>query len=47
MKFPVNALLFVTGLLFAVSDGFFTVVDYVGAFKDAGSDWTKEWTFPF
>ena len=31
----------------AVSDAFFTVVDYAGAFKDAGSDWTREWTFPF
>jgi hypothetical protein len=29
----------------AVSDPFFTVVDYAGAFKDANSDWTKEWTF--
>ena len=31
----------------AVSDAFFTPVDYIGAFKDADSDWTKEWTFPF
>ncbi len=29
----------------AVSDPFFTPVDYAGAFKDANSDWTKEWTF--
>lgn len=31
----------------AVNDAFFTVVDYVGAFKDANNDWTREWTFPF
>lgn len=31
----------------AVNDPFFTVVNYVGAFKDANSDWTKEWTFNF
>ena len=31
----------------AVSDAFFTPVDYIGAFKDADSDGTKEWTFPF
>ena len=31
----------------AVNDAFFTVVDYVGAFKDANDDWTREWTFPF
>ncbi len=31
----------------AVNNPFFTVVDYVGAFKDANSDWTKEWTFNF
>ncbi len=31
----------------AVSDAFFTPVDYSGAFKDANSDWTKEWTFSF
>lgn len=31
----------------AVSDAFFDVVDYAGAFKDASQDWTKEWTFPF
>lgn len=31
----------------AVNDPFFTVVDYVGAFKDANDDWTKEWTFNF
>lgn len=31
----------------AVSDPFFTPVDYAGAFKDADSDWTKEWTFNF
>ena len=31
----------------AVPDSFFTVVDYVGAFKDANDDWTEEWTFPF
>lgn len=27
-----------------VSDAFFTPVDYIGAFKDADSDWTAEWT---
>jgi len=31
----------------AVGDAFFDVVDYAGAFKDAGHDWTKEWTFRF
>lgn len=31
----------------AVSDAFFTAVDYAGAFKDADDDWTEEWTFPF
>ncbi|UJP05564.1 MAG: hypothetical protein LZF61_00865 [Nitrosomonas sp.] len=31
----------------AVSDAFFTAVDYVGAFKNADDDWTAEWTFPF
>ena len=31
----------------AVSDGFFAVVDYAGAFKDDNDDWTEEWTFPF
>src|SRR5690606_22612789 len=31
----------------AVNDSFFTVVDYVGAFKDANDDWTREWTFNF
>jgi len=31
----------------AVNDPFFTVVDYVGAFKDESDDWTKEWTFNF
>ncbi|TXI18704.1 MAG: hypothetical protein E6Q62_06130 [Nitrosomonas sp.] len=31
----------------AVSDAFFTPVDYIGAFKDADSDWTREWTTPF
>jgi len=31
----------------AVPDPFFTVVDYVGAFKDSDDDWTEEWTFPF
>ncbi|MEK6735368.1 MAG: hypothetical protein AABY47_02260 [Pseudomonadota bacterium] len=31
----------------AVNDPFFNVVDYVGAFKDANDDWTKEWTFNF
>ena len=31
----------------AVPDSFFTVVDYVGAFKDANDNWTEEWTFPF
>lgn len=31
----------------AVGDAFFTVVDYAGAFRDAGDDWTREWTFPF
>lgn len=31
----------------AVSDAFFTPVDYVGAFRDADDDWTQEWTFPF
>jgi len=31
----------------AVSDAFFTPVDYIGAFKDADSDWTREWTIPF
>lgn len=30
-----------------VNDSFFNVVDYVGAFKDAADDWTKEWTFKF
>jgi len=31
----------------AVNDPFFTVVDYVGAFKDESDDWTREWTFNF
>ncbi len=31
----------------AVSDAFFDAVDYIGAFKDADDDWTKEWTYPF
>lgn len=31
----------------AVNDAFFTPVDYIGAFKDADDDWTKEWTYPF
>ncbi|HRB21295.1 MAG TPA: hypothetical protein PLB54_06230, partial [Nitrosomonas sp.] len=30
----------------AVSDPFFSVVDYIGAFKDQNNDWTKEWTAP-
>lgn len=30
-----------------VSDAFFSPVDYVGAFKDANDDWTKEWTVNF
>ncbi|WP_090701029.1 hypothetical protein [Nitrosomonas aestuarii] len=30
-----------------VNDAFFDAVDYVGAFKDAGDDWTQEWTFNF
>ncbi|MBX3617826.1 hypothetical protein [Nitrosomonas sp.] len=31
----------------AVTDPFFDTVDFIGAFKDASDDWTKEWTFPF
>lgn len=31
----------------AVNDPFFTVVDYVGAFRDENDDWTREWTFNF
>lgn len=31
----------------AVSNSFFTPVDYIGAFKDENNDWTKEWTYPF
>ncbi|MBK6617582.1 MAG: hypothetical protein IPG31_04160 [Nitrosomonas sp.] len=31
----------------AVPDAFFTPVNYIGAFRDADDDWTKEWTFPF
>lgn len=30
-----------------VGDSFFDKVTYVGAFKDATSDWTEEWTFNF
>lgn len=31
----------------SVPDGFFTPVDYIGAFKDADNDWTLEWTTGF
>lgn len=36
-----------TGGMAVSSDSFFDTVDYVGAFKDANDDWTKEWTFAF
>lgn len=31
----------------AVSNSFFTPVDYIGAFKNESNDWTKEWTYSF